>query len=60
MAIDFRLTEEQKDWFGERISESRTGRVIVPSYLCDKYRKLSDRPDLSNEAVKSILIDECY
>lgn len=54
------LTEEQKKWFGDRMSESHTGRVLVPTYLCTKFRKITDNENLSNEEIKSFLIDHCY
>jgi hypothetical protein len=57
---EFQLTEQQKDWFGERMRESRSGRVIIPTYLFDKYRKLADDPTIPNHKVKCILIDQCY
>ena len=58
--IDFRLTEEQKDWFGNRIKESHTGRVIVAQHLVEKFRKLSGDYTTSKEVIKNFLIDQCY
>ncbi len=58
--VNFVLTEDQKDWFGNRMDESHTGRVIVPSYLYKKFRKIADNDFLSNEDIKCYLIDKCY
>lgn len=60
MEKEFKLTEEQKKWFGDRMHEGPTGRVIVPSHLYAKYRKLSGREFMPNHAIKTILIDQCY
>lgn len=57
---DFLLTEEQKSWFGDRMHESSTGRVIVPSYLYNKFRKIVGNELLSNDRVKSWLISNVY
>lgn len=57
---NYPLTEEQKEWFGSRMDEGRSGRVLVPSYLYKKFKKIFDSEFLSNEAIKCYLIDECY
>jgi hypothetical protein len=54
------LTKEQKEWFGNRMDETQSGRVIVPSYLFEKFRKITGRPELQNHTIKSWLIDYCY
>ena len=57
---EFELTEEQKDWFGNRMDEGRSGAVKVPTYLYDKYRKISDNEFIKNSDIKDILIRQCY
>lgn len=54
------LTEEQKNWFGNRMDESHTGRVLVPSRLYAKFRKITGREHLQNHVIKCWLIDNCY
>jgi hypothetical protein len=54
------LTEEQKVWFGNRMTESPTGRIIVPTRLYDKFRKITDNEFLKNHEIKCWLIDNCY
>jgi hypothetical protein len=55
------LTNEQKDWFAERMDEGPTGIVSVPSYLIKKYRKLMHLGgSVSDGIIKSRLIAECY
>ncbi len=53
------LTKEQKLWFGNRMDESQSGRVLVPTYLYDKFRKLTNT-EYENHMIKSYLIDYCY
>lgn len=54
------LTDDQKHWFGDRISESQTGRVLVPSYLYAKFKKIVGNENLDNESIKCWLIDNVY
>lgn len=54
------LTDEQKRWFGDRISESQTGRVLIPSYLYAKFKKITVNEHLDNESIKCWLIDNVY
>ena len=54
------LDDEQKSWFGARMSESHTGRVIVPSYLYVKFKKIVGDEHLKNEHIKIWLIDNVY
>lgn len=56
----YKLTNEQRQWFGDRMDESHTGRVIVPSHLYKKFRKIVDNEFLSNEQIKDYLIEYCY
>ena len=56
----FEWTEELKNWFGDRMDESATGAVTVPSHLYTKYRKLAENPLIPNHEIKSILIRRCY
>lgn len=61
--MDYRkeyLTESQKIWFGNRMTEGRTGAVIVPSYLYAKFKKIAGSESLVNHEIKSWLIDNCY
>lgn len=54
------LTKEQKEWFGNRMDESQTGRVRVPTYLYDKFRKITANEFYTNSQIKSWLIEHCY
>jgi hypothetical protein len=47
-------------WFGDRMHESHTGRVLVPSHCYAKFRKLADNEFLSNQQIKDWLIDNVY
>jgi hypothetical protein len=58
--INFKLTDEQKDWFAERMDENASGRVLVPSYLYTKFRKLAENEFISNSDIKNYLIECCY
>lgn len=57
---EFKLTEDEKDWFGNRMSEGESGAVTVPTHLLNKLRKLTNQPNISNQVAKSYLIDKCY
>ena len=57
---DIDLTEDQKNWLGDRMTESHTGRVSVPPYVCEKFRKITNREFLTNEQVKDYLIQYVY
>ena len=48
------------DWFRDRVHESHTGRVLVPSHCYTKFRELVDNEFLSNQQIKSWLIDNVY
>ena len=54
------LTEDQKEWFGDRMDESAAGRVLIPTRLYDKFRKIQDNEFLGNELIKCYLIDNVY
>lgn len=54
------LTEEEKDWFGDRMSEGRSGAIRVPTYLYVKFKKITDNEFLKNNDIKCWLIDNCY
>ncbi|AUR86202.1 hypothetical protein NVP1083O_56 [Vibrio phage 1.083.O._10N.286.52.B9] len=54
------LTEQQKEWFGDRITESHTGRVLIPTYLYTKFKKIVGNEFLINQHIKSWLIDNVY
>ena len=56
----FKLTREQFEWFGNRMTESHTGRVLVPSHCYNKFRKICDDEYLSNGDIKCYLIDHVY
>lgn len=57
---DFHLTEDQMYWFSERLRESSTGRVIVPSHCYVKFKRVVENDYLSNEQIKCWLIDNVY
>ena len=54
------LTEDQKKWFGDRMSETASGRVVVSSYAYRKFRKVTDLEFLTNDQIKSYLITNAY
>lgn len=54
------LTREQKIWFGERMGENDKGRVIIPSHCYVKLKKLANNQSLTNNAMKTWLIDNVY
>ena len=58
--IDFKLTEDQKDWFGNRMDENQSGRVLVPTRLYKKFRIIADNEFISNHDIKAYLIDHVY
>tara|TARA_R110000851_G_scaffold22894_1_gene67562 strand:- start:872 stop:1066 length:195 start_codon:yes stop_codon:yes gene_type:complete len=58
--LQLQLTEQEKNWFADRMSESGTGRVLIPSNLYHKVRKMADNPFLDNSQIKTFLINECY
>ena len=58
--MDFYLTEEQVIWFGDRMTESSTGRVLIPTRLYDKFRKITNNELLTNITIKCWLIDNIY
>lgn len=57
---EYDLTKEQKAWFGDRMTESHTGRVLIPSYLYKKFRKVVDNECVPNDEIKDYLIKHCY
>jgi hypothetical protein len=57
---ELKLTEEQRTWFGDRMTEGSTGAVRVPTYLINKLRKIADNEFLSTDRCKDYLIDKCY
>ena len=57
---DLKLTEEQKDWFGDRMTEGSTGSVKVPTHLYNKFRKIFGDECISNDHIKTYLINNCY
>lgn len=58
--IKYTLTNDQKKWFGERMSENDQGRVIVPNYLYIKFKKITEQDELTNTDIKYWLIDNVY
>lgn len=54
------LTEAQKIWFGDRMTENASGRVIIPTHLCEKFKKIADNPFMDNSEIRCWLIDHCY
>jgi len=57
---DLVLTEQQKEWFGDRMDENQSGRVLIPSHLYEKLRNLADDPSLPRYKIKAYLIRVCY
>ena len=47
-------------WFGNRMHESHTGRVLIPSHCYAKFRKIIDNEFISNQDIKDWLIDNVY
>lgn len=59
-SLDVNLTVDEKEWFGERMYESITGRIMMPSYLYKKFKKITGLNKASNMCIKCYLIDEVY
>lgn len=55
-----KLTPDQYEWFGDRVNESRSGRVLVPNHCYNKFRKIAGNELLSNKDIKDWLIDNIY
>ena len=53
------LKEDDLKWFAERLDTSGTGRVIVPSYLVKKYRRLTGDLDSDAAVVRSKIVYLC-
>jgi hypothetical protein len=54
------LSAQDLRWFGDRMHESHTGRVIVPSHCYVKFRKITDNEFISNQEIKDWLITNVY
>ncbi len=55
-----RLTKDERDWFGDSLTESRTGVIRVPKYLRVKLSKILGFETMHDEEIKDYLIDTCY
>lgn len=60
--MEIQLSKQQKVWFADRMDESHTGRVLIPSRLYDKFRKINGGQfrELSKVTIQCYLIDFCY
>lgn len=62
MSEEYDLSTEQIEWFAERLDESPTGRVIVPTYVLNKFRRLTGSEDcntiLENKLI--CLVDDTF
>jgi hypothetical protein len=54
------LTEDQKNWFAERMGENASGKVLVPSHLYAKFRKITGLEWVNKAVIKDWLIRNCY
>jgi hypothetical protein len=52
-----KMSREQSDWFLERLTEGRTGRIIVKSHLVKKWRKISGNYTDDNARIRFAIID---
>ena len=55
MFNEYDLSKEQLEWFAERFDESPTGLVIIPSYVLNKFRRLTGSEDC-NSVLKNKLL----
>ena len=58
--IDINLSDEQEAWFGDRMTESSTGRILVPARLYTEFKKITGVYCVTNQQIKDFLIDNCY
>lgn len=56
---DYKLSEEERLWFGERIKESPSGRLIISTSLVNKYRRLACDFYTSTPVIKDKIIRQC-
>ena len=54
-----KLTADELNWFGDRMNESHTGRVLVPKYLRTKLIKMAIKP-MSDDEAKDFLINKIF
>lgn len=54
------LTEDQKKWFGNRLDETQTGKVIVKKYLVKKYRQITGNYHDRDFVIKDEIIKNLY
>ena len=54
------LTKDEKDWFGDRMDESHTGRILIPKRLYEKFRNITGASTATNAEIKCWLIDNAY
>ena len=57
---DLLLLPSEINWFGDRITESHSGRVLIPSHCYTKFRRIIGDEFLTNIEVKCWLIDNIY
>ena len=51
-------TEENADWFASRVTESNTGKILVPLRLVEKYRKALMDLESSNSTLRFDIVSE--
>lgn len=54
------LSDDELDWFGDRMGEGASGAVRVPTRLYDKFRKLTGIEYAKNHEIKEFLITNAY
>lgn len=57
---DFYLSYEERSYFGNRMTESSTGAVQVPTRLYEKFRNITGLGFAKNHEIKEFLIRNCY
>lgn len=57
---DVYLSQEEIEWFGDRMNEGASGAVRVPTRLYDKFRKITGLDYAKNHEIKEFLITNAY
>lgn len=56
----FKLTEEQWNWFSQRMTETKNGVVTTSTYVLDKLIRLVGDETIPRWKAKAYLTQECY
>lgn len=50
------ITDEEAEWYADRVEETRTGRIIVKASCVRKFRKLHDDELSTNERIRDAVL----